>query len=70
MDQGIKSEAHIPWGVGGMKAKNRKDRMQERKNEWGKGRRPEQAVHILCYTRPPSPSPQPTMFLVPGPFRY
>lgn len=24
MDQGIKSEAYIPWGVGGMKAKNEK----------------------------------------------
>lgn len=58
-------------GVGGMKAKNRKDRMQERKNEWAR-KRPEQAVHIfsLLHSPSPLPQPQPTMFLVPGPFRY
>ena len=56
-------------GVGGMKAKNRKDRMQERKNEWGKEVPGASRPYILCYTCPPSPSPQPTLFLVPGPFR-
>lgn len=56
-------------GVGGMKAKNRKDRMQEQKNEWGKEAPEASHPYVLCYTRPPFPSPQSTMFLVPGPFR-
>ena len=45
-------------GVGGMKTKNRKDRMQEQKNEWGK-EAPE-ASHIFSATLAlPSPAPSP-----------
>lgn len=56
-------------GMGGMKTKNRKDRMQEQKNEWGKEAPEASRPYILCYTRPPFPSRQSTVFLVPGPFR-
>lgn len=44
-------------GVGGMKTKNRKDRMQEQKNEWGKEAPEASRPYILCSLALPSPAP-------------
>lgn len=73
MDQGIKSG---PYSPGGMRAKNRNDRMQEQKNEGGK-EAPE-AVHTFSATHAfPSQTPNPgwlpsAIWLdpVPGPWSF
>lgn len=49
-----------PYSPGGMRAKNRKDRMQEQKNE-GDTEAPKAVPYVLRYTRPPFPKPQPSL---------
>lgn len=46
-----------PYSPGGMRAKNRNDRMQEQKNEGGK-EAPEAVPYSLRCSRPPFPNPQ------------